>query len=74
MSIAHKLKTMMLDENVNTKFYSDMTKQEFKAFHKKNFELRNKWAKDYIFLFIKNFKHIFPEGIINLKKEDKGFA
>jgi hypothetical protein len=42
MEIRNKLKQLMLDENVNTKFYSDMTKQEFKAFHKKNFELRNK--------------------------------
>lgn len=75
MELYTRLKDAMLNESImNHKPYSEMTKQEFKAFHKKNFELRNKWALSYLNLFIKNFKHIFPEGVINLKKGDKGFA
>jgi len=74
MELYTRLKDLMLDETmVSHKPYSEMTKQEFKAFHKKNFELRNKWALSYLNLFIKNFKAIFPEGVINLKKKDKGF-
>lgn len=75
MELYTRLKDVILVESTAThKPYSEMTKQEFKAFHKKNFELRNKWALNYLKLFIKNFKVIFPEGIINLKKGDKGFA
>jgi len=74
MELYTKLKDIMSEAVVSHKPYSEMTKQEFKVFHKKNFELRNKWSLDYIYLFIKNFKHIFPEGVINLKKGDKGSA
>lgn len=64
----------MVSEAISHKPYDQMTKQEFKAFQKKNFEAMNKWKMDYVKLFIKNFKVVFPEGIINLKKNDKGFA
>jgi hypothetical protein len=74
MSIVNKLKNLMLNEALTHKPYNEMTKSEFNTFRKKNFEALNKWKLNYILLFIKNFKHIFPEGIINLKKNDKGFA
>lgn len=74
MELYTKLKDIMSEAIVSHKPYSEMTKQEFKTYHKKNFELMNKWKLDYIKLFIKNFKHVFPEGTINLKKGDKGFS
>lgn len=74
MNIRNALKELMINEAVSHKPYGEMTKQEFKSFQKKNFEAMNKWKMGYILLFIKNFKHIFPDGVINLKKGDKGFA
>ena len=74
MSTRIKLQKIMLNEMASHKPFSEMSKSEFKSFRKTNFELMNKWKKEYISLFVKNFKQIFPEGVINLKKGDKGFA
>lgn len=67
------LKNIMLNESITHKPYNEMSKSEFKSFQKKNFESMNKWKMDYIKLFIKYFKFAFPEGVINLKKNDEGF-
>ena len=74
MSNRIKLQKIMLNEMASHKPFSEMSKSEFKSFRKTNFEMMNKWKKEYIFLFIKNLKQIFPEGVINLKKGDTGFA
>lgn len=73
MSIKNTLKKVMLDEMVNHKPYGEMNKQEFKAFQKSNLAAYNKYRWDNMQLFVHNLQHVFPDGVINLKKNDKGF-